>query len=203
MGWFTLVAVTFATQITCARIALVPVFAALALAYGLSVKAGAPNESLRWWALGVFIAASASDGIDGWIARKFNQKSDLGAFLDPLADKTLLLTGILVLSLVDWGKEGWSLPLWFALLAALRDIIIVGGLFILKRRGKKVVISPSWVGKICTVTQMFALGWVMLKVVPYSPAIPAAIASFFTVWSGVRYFRQGWGALRGGEAQAV
>ena len=95
---------------------MVPVYAVLALWYGQTVKAGQPDEALRWWALGVFVAAAGSDGIDGWVARHFNQISKFGAFIDPIADKALLLTGVVTLSLVDWGSPGWRLPLWFAAL---------------------------------------------------------------------------------------
>ena len=80
---------------------MVPVFAVLAVAYGRSVERGLPEELFRWWALGVFITAAASDGIDGWVARRFNQRSDFGAYIDPIADKFLLLTGVVTLSLVD------------------------------------------------------------------------------------------------------
>ena len=101
---------TLASKITIARILLVPVFAVLAVAYGRSVDAGNPDDSLRWWALAVFVTASATDGVDGWIARRFNQRSKFGAFIDPIADKSLLLTGVVTLSLVDWGSPGWRLP---------------------------------------------------------------------------------------------
>ena len=122
---------TFASKITIARICLVPVFAALAFYYGHTVKTGQPVESLRWWALGVFVFAAATDGVDGWIARRFNQCSKFGAFIDPIADKALLLTGVITLSLVDWGSPGWRLPLWFAAIVVLRDCIILGGIRIL------------------------------------------------------------------------
>lgn len=188
---------TFATKITITRILMVPVFAVLALAYGQSVKNGHANETLRWWALGVFIIAAASDGIDGWVARHFNQMSKLGAFLDPIADKALLLTGVITLSLVDWGADGWRLPAWFAVIVVLRDCIIIGGIRILWNHHREVRFAPHWSGKVCTVTQMFALGWVMLKVVPFPPAWPCLVAAFFTIWSTVAYIRQGIQILRG------
>lgn len=187
---------TFASKITVARILLVPVFAMLAVAYGNSVRLGQPDEPLRWWALAVFVTASATDGIDGWIARRFNQKSKFGAFIDPIADKSLLLTGVVTLSLVDWGSIGWRLPLWFAALVFLRDCVILGGIVILYSGHRKVRISPHWSGKICTVTQMFALGWVMLRVTWFPPFWPCVVAGVFTVWSTVAYVRQGIGILR-------
>lgn len=187
---------TFATQITVGRIVLVPVFATLAIFYALGVKAGAANESLRYWALGVFIAAAASDGLDGWIARHFNQRSDLGAYLDPIADKTLLLTAILVLSLFDWGPDGWNIPAWFAILVFVRDTVILVGVRWLQHVELPIKIQPHWSGKLCTISQMFALGWVMLKIVPFSPIYPCIVAAVFTIWSGIAYFITGWNHLQ-------
>jgi CDP-diacylglycerol--glycerol-3-phosphate 3-phosphatidyltransferase/cardiolipin synthase len=191
---------TFASKITITRILMVPVFAVLALAYGQSVKSGAPNEALRWWALGVFVTAAGSDGIDGWVARHFNQISKFGAFIDPIADKALLLTGVVTLSLVDWGVDGWRLPLWFAVIVLLRDCIIIGGIRILWNHRREVKFAPHWTGKVTTVAQMFALGWVMLKVTDIQPTWPCAVAAAFTLWSTVEYIRHGLRILRGPEA---
>jgi CDP-diacylglycerol--glycerol-3-phosphate 3-phosphatidyltransferase/cardiolipin synthase len=192
--------VTFASKITIARICLVPVYVALAFYYGHSVKSGQPDESLRWWALGVFVLAASSDGIDGWVARRFNQCSKFGAYIDPIADKALLLAGVITLSLVDWGAPGWRLPLWFAAIVVLRDGIILGGIKILYVNHREVKIVPHWTGKITTVAQMFAIGWVMLRVTEISPVYPCAVAAFFTIWSSIAYIRQGQRILRGREA---
>ena len=182
---------TFASKITLTRLLLVPVFAVFAIYYGNSIAAGKPVEWFRWTALGIFVTAAASDGIDGWVARRFNQRSKFGAFIDPTADKTLLLTGITVLAAVDWGPDGWSLPVWFSALVIVRDCIIVAGLAFLHFTQHKIVIHPHWSGKVCTVTQMFALGWVMLQVYLLDPIYPCLIAAVFTVWSAVAYIRQG------------
>jgi CDP-diacylglycerol--glycerol-3-phosphate 3-phosphatidyltransferase len=189
--------VTFASKITIARICLVPVFAVLAIRYGLTVAAGRPEETLRWWALGVFVFAASTDGVDGWVARRFNQCSKFGAFIDPIADKALLLTGVIVLALVPWGEGDWRLPIWFAAVFILRDCIILGGIRILWNHRREVKFAPHWSGKICTVTQMFALGWVMLRVTDLSPLYPCAVAAFFTIWSAIAYIRQGQEILRG------
>lgn len=190
---------TFASKITIGRICLVPVFVILAFWYGHTVENGARQEAVRWWALGVFITAAASDGVDGWIARRFNQCSKFGAFIDPIADKALLLTGVITLSFVDWGSPGWRLPLWFAAVVILRDCIILGGIKILYLKHRDVVIRPHWSGKICTVTQMFAIGWVMLRVTFFPPLIPCLVAAFFTIWSAFAYVRQGWSILQGSK----
>jgi CDP-diacylglycerol--glycerol-3-phosphate 3-phosphatidyltransferase len=188
---------TVACQITIGRMCLIPVFVALAYAYGHSLENGQADESLRWWALGVFVLAASLDGVDGWVARRFNQCSDLGAYLDPIADKALMLSGVLMLSLLDWGAHGWRLPWWFAVMVVLRDCIILGGIKILYEHHRKVKIIPHWTGKVCTVTQMFALGWVMLRVVAISPVYPCAVAGFFTIWSCFSYIQQGRLILRG------
>lgn len=181
---------TLASKISLMRLFLAPVFAALAVYYGETVKAGAPDERLRWCAVGVFIFASLTDAVDGFIARRFNQRSQFGAFIDPFADKTLLLTGIVFLTFVPWG-EGWHIPIWFTTLMIIRDIIIVGGICILHYFNSHVPIQPHWTGKVCTLTQMVLLGWVMLKIIPLDPIYPTVAAAVFTVWSGVEYFREG------------
>ncbi len=187
---------TFATKITVARLVLVPVFAAFAISYGMSVEAGDPKTAHRWIALAIFITAAASDGIDGWIARRFNQTSELGAFLDPLADKALVLSAIIILTIFAWGPLGWSIPLWFTALVILRDSIILAGIRYLNHTGKKVNIRPHWTGKICTFSLFFVLGWVMLQPVAVSPIFPCAAAAVFLVLSMVEYIRQGMGILK-------
>ncbi|MES2657006.1 MAG: CDP-diacylglycerol--glycerol-3-phosphate 3-phosphatidyltransferase [Verrucomicrobiota bacterium] len=191
---------TFASKITITRICLVPVFAALAICYGVTVAKSQPDESLRWWALGVFVLAASTDGVDGWVARRFNQCSKFGAFIDPIADKALLLTGVILLSFIDWGAPGWRLPLWFAAIVVLRDCIILGGIRILWNHRRDVKFAPHWTGKVCTVTQMFALGWVMLRVTYISPVYPCFIAAVFTIWSSIAYIRTGQQILRGQAA---
>ncbi|MDB4353917.1 CDP-diacylglycerol--glycerol-3-phosphate 3-phosphatidyltransferase [Akkermansiaceae bacterium] len=186
---------TYATAITLLRLLLVPVFCVLAIRYGDTVAHGSPHEPLRWWAVGVYIFAAATDGIDGWIARRFDQKSLMGAILDPLTDKALLLTGLITLTLVDWGQD-WHLPMWFLILVIIRDIEIIVGIWILYYINRRVPINPHWTGKVCTVTQMIALGWVMLKLFDLSPLYPTIIAAIFTIWSGIAYFQEGLRQLR-------
>ncbi|QTN33699.1 CDP-alcohol phosphatidyltransferase family protein [Akkermansiaceae bacterium] len=187
---------TFATKITILRMFLVPVFAVLAVAYGLSVGNGAPVEEYRLAALAVFIAAAASDGIDGWIARHFNQISELGAFLDPIADKALVFSAVIILTLLEWGPDGWGLPIWFCGIVVLRDVVILAGIRILYSAGKKVAIKPHWTGKACTFALFVVLAWVMLQVVDLPPAYPCLIASVFIILSMLEYIRQGIAILR-------
>ncbi len=194
---------TLASKITVGRLALVPVFAYYAIYYGHSNRDGHPDESLRWIALSIFIIASASDALDGWIARRFNQRSKFGAFMDPLADKFLLLTGIMALTVVDWGPPGWRLPAWFSTIVVARDCIIIFGLWYLHSRKFKIHFAPHWSGKFSTVTQMIAIGWVMLKLVPLSPIYPSILAGIFTLWSAIIYIRQGLAIIRDQSAARV
>ncbi|MFZ4717045.1 MAG: CDP-alcohol phosphatidyltransferase family protein, partial [Chthoniobacterales bacterium] len=93
---------TLPNQITIARILMIPVFVVLAIYYGKTVASGHPDEHLRMATIAVFLAAALSDGIDGWLARRFHLKSRLGAILDPIADKGLMLTAIITLSVTRW-----------------------------------------------------------------------------------------------------
>lgn len=181
---------TVATHITLTRLLLVPVFAVLAISYGESVASGEPAEAARWWAVGVFVTAAASDGLDGWIARRFNQRSRLGALLDPIADKSLVLTAVITLSAVEWG-DNWSLPVWFSVLVIARDIIILGGVAVLHFLNHQVHIDPHWSGKACTFLLMTTLAWVMLKFIPVSPVYPVSVTAAFVVISGYCYVREG------------
>jgi CDP-diacylglycerol--glycerol-3-phosphate 3-phosphatidyltransferase len=187
---------TLASKITLGRIFLVPVFAVYVARYGMSVAAGRPDEALRWTALGLFVFAAATDGVDGFIARRFNQKSKFGAFIDPLADKFLLITAIVFLSAFPWGADDWRIPPWFAGLVILRDTLIVIGIILVKRSAREVHYAPHWTGKVCTVTQMFAIGWVMLKIGHLPPVYPCLVAAVFTLWSAFHYYLEASRQLR-------
>jgi CDP-diacylglycerol--glycerol-3-phosphate 3-phosphatidyltransferase len=187
---------TLATKITVLRIFLVPVFATLAIAYSLGVDWVENLENLRWAALSVFTIAAISDGVDGWIARHYNQRSELGAFLDPIADKGLVFSALFVLTFFKWGDDGWLIPLWFTALVVFRDCMILIGIRILYSKKLKVKIEPHWSGKACTFSLFLVIGWVMLKVIPFSPIYPCILAAFFTLWSTFEYFRQGLAILR-------
>ena len=187
---------TPATVITLLRIALIPVFAWYAIRYGRSVDAGSPDETLRWLAVGTYTLASLLDGLDGWIARTFNQKSLTGAILDPLADKALLMTGLVTATFVNWGVD-WHLPVWFIILVIARDLEIIVGIWVLYFINRRVPIAPHWTGKICTVTQMIAMGWIMLKFTAIPLIFPTIVAAIFTLWSGYEYYMMGYRQLPG------
>src|SRR5882672_7593544 len=94
---------TTANKITVVRILMIPAFVTMAIYYGESIKRGDPLEWQRYVAIIIFILAAVSDGLDGYVARRYNQRSALGAYLDPIADKGLLLSGIITLSISNWS----------------------------------------------------------------------------------------------------
>ncbi len=182
---------TLANKITVTRILLIPVFVLFAVYYGRSVELGQPLEWQRIAAIAVFILASATDGVDGWVARKFGQRSKLGAVLDPIADKGLLLTAIITLSVSKWN---YAFPLWFPVLVIARDLVIVTGCGVVKYLNGHLEVHPSWWGKAATAAQMVAIAWVMLQL-PYF-IYPVYVAGFFTLVSGICYVFDGIGQVR-------
>jgi len=146
---------TTANKITIARILMIPLFVLMAIYYGRDKESWQ-----RWSAVALFVIAAASDGIDGYIARRYNQRSQLGVILDPLADKGLLLAGIITLTFSNWGYE---FPLWFPVLVIARDVIVVAGAMALQLLNGTVRVRPRWTGKVATVLQMIAIGLVMLQ----------------------------------------
>jgi len=175
-----------ANQITIARILLIPVFVLFCVYYGQGVEAGQPEEWQRWAAIITFLAASVSDGLDGWVARHWNQRSRLGTILDPIADKGLLLTAIITLSLSKWT---YAFPLWFPVLVIARDAVIVLGCGVLYHLDQKLELRVSWLGKTATAAQMITLAWVMLQL-PHS-LVSVYVAGFFTLASGAVYVSRG------------
>src|SRR5581483_8074103 len=151
---------TTANKITVTRILLIPLFVMMAIYYGKSVESKQPHAWQHIAAVAIFILAAASDGIDGYIARRYNQRSALGVVLDPIADKGLLLAAIITLSVSNWTYE---FPLWFPVLVITRDIVILGGTGILHFLIGKVQVRPSWMGKAATALQMVAIACVLLQ----------------------------------------
>jgi cardiolipin synthase len=185
---------TTANKITVIRILMIPAFVAMAIYYGESVKRGEPLEWQRFAAIIIFILAATSDGLDGYVARRYNQRSTLGVILDPIADKGLLLSGIITLSLTSWSEvepESGKFSVWFPVLVISRDAILLVGTLVLYLLNGKVQVKPHWTGKIATVLQMVAIGWVMLqlRIVPLFYVV--LIAGAFTLISGIIYVTDG------------
>src|SRR3981189_2437487 len=143
---------TTANKITVVRILMIPIFVTLAIYYGQSIQEGSPQDWQRFAAITVFLLAAVSDGLDGYVARRYNQRSSLGMILDPIADKGLLLSGIITLSISNWSKvdpEYGRFPAWFPVLVITRDAVILVGSGILHYFiGNKMRIKPSWTGKV-------------------------------------------------------
>jgi cardiolipin synthase len=128
---------TAANQLTITRMLLIPAFVILLL-YGY-----------RGWALVTFFAAALTDMLDGLIARWTGQKTTLGAWLDPMADKLLLVTMFVMLTLPDIGSAN-RLPLWFTVLVISRDVAIVVTVAVVNLAVGRRTFRPSIYGKIAT-----------------------------------------------------
>lgn len=175
---------TTANKVTIVRILLVPFFIVQVIYYN---RTGNP---VNWYcAICSFFAASIADGIDGYIARHFNQRSELGAILDPLADKLLLVSGIILLSMET--RYFVRIPIYLTATVISRDVILVIGMAIIHYTGTKFSVHPHITGKIATVLQMATVLWTLIKlnpaVLPYI-TIPAAV---FTGVSGLLYVIDG------------
>src|SRR2546423_10566761 len=170
---------TTANKITVARILMIPAFVTMAIYYGQSIQRGAALEWQRFTAIAIFLIAAVSDGLDGYIARRYKQRSALGAVLDPIADKGLLLSGIDTLSISNWSDidpDYGRFPAWFPVLVITRDAVILVGAGALHFLNGKVHVKPRWPGKVATVLQMAAVAWVMLPL-PFLPPLHIVIAA--------------------------
>lgn len=173
---------TTASKITLVRVLLIPV-----LMLAMYFSRGAAG-CWMWISLAIFIVASVTDYIDGQIARKCNQVSDFGKFLDPLADK--LLTISVMTMFCEWGR----FPAWALMLVLTREFAVTG--LRLSAIGKGKVIAAGWSGKVKTASTMFGLCAMM--VFPQNIVliwIVIAMIELTTVYSGIEYFIQNWDCL--------
>jgi CDP-diacylglycerol--glycerol-3-phosphate 3-phosphatidyltransferase len=198
---------TTANKITVLRILMIPAFVTMAIYYGESIQRHEPQEWMRFTAIIIFLVAAVSDGLDGYIARRYKQRSALGAILDPIADKGLLLSGIITLSISNWSEtdpDYGKFPIWFPVLVITRDaVILVGAIILHYFIGDKMKVKPSWTGKVATVCQMCAIAWVMLQLRFLPLTFVVIVAGVFTFVSGLIYVLQGIRQLQaGGHAHA-
>src|ERR1700719_5217075 len=185
---------TTANKITFVRIAMIPAFVLMAIYYGQSIQRGEPLEWQRFTAIAIFLVAAVSDGLDGYVARRYKQRSALGAILDPIADKGLLLSGIITLSISNWSQvdpDYGKFPAWFPVLVITRDVVILVGSAVLQLLIGKVTVKPNWTGKVATVCQMCAIAWVMLQLRFLPLLFVVIVAGIFTFISGVVYVMHG------------
>ncbi len=166
-----------ANKISIARIISIPFFIAAIVYSRLDI------------ALAFFIMAIISDGADGFIARTLKQKTKLGTILDPLADKLLLISAYICLSVVKSIPAGLRLPPYVPIIIISRDVIIVLGSIIVYVLRGDLNVSPSIVGKITTFFQMITIVSILVQF-KYS-YIVWSIAVFLTVISGIDYMVKG------------
>lgn len=173
---------TLASKITLVRVAFIP--AIMACMYA---SVGASGVWM-WASLAIFIIASITDFVDGYIARKYHQVSDFGKFLDPLADK-LLVIAVMVM-FCQWDV----FPAWALMIVLAREFAVTGLRLIAV--GKGVVIAAGWSGKVKTASTM--VGLCVLMAFPTEPIVAwivIAVVVVTTVYSGIDYFLQNWKCL--------
>ena len=173
---------TTASKITLARVAMIPAY--LVTMY----LSGGAAGMWMWISLGIFIIASLTDYVDGQIARKCNQVSDFGKFLDPLADKLLPIASMSMMC--QWGM----MPAWALMIVLTREFAVTGLRLVAVQNGT--VIAAGWSGKVKTASTMVGLCFVM--------AFPTAVwmvnavvwmIGVTTLYSGMEYFVQNWKCL--------
>lgn len=178
---------TTANKVTILRILLIPFFVVEVLYY---VKTA--NELHRLAALLCFAVASICDGVDGYIARRYNQKSELGAVLDPLADKLLLVSAVVLFSF-DHAPHFEQIPLWLTGTIIGRDILLLTGLVVIHLMVGRVKVRPRFIGKLATVLQMGVVLWILLQWhdvwlewAMIGAAVCTGVSGLLYVWDGVR-----------------
>ena len=156
-----------ANKLTVFRIILVPIMAIIPYLNLQGDFYGLPYT--YFWMELIFIVASITDKLDGYIARSRNQVTTFGKFLDPLADKILVLTAMVLL--VELGK----IPAWIPIIVLAREFLVSGYRLLAVEKGGKVIAASIW-GKLKTVTQMFALIFIMFDPNPFAECFRGTIS---------------------------
>ena len=173
---------TTATKITLVRVAMIPLYMVF-----MYLSGGAAGLWM-YLALAVFIIASITDFVDGYIARHYNQVSDFGKFLDPLADKLLTLAAMAMFC--EWG----TFPAWALMIVLTREFAVSGLRMSAGPKGKVIAAGKS--GKFKTASTMVGLCvWMAFPGVPLVGTIVMWLIVVTTVYSGVEYFIQNWNVL--------
>ena len=160
-----------ANKLTLLRVVMIPVFmAALYVEFPFHMIV----------ALTVFILASVTDFIDGYIARNFNQITDFGKFMDPLADKLLVTSAML------WFVEVGQMSAWVLLIVIAREFAVSGLRMVAAPKG--VVSAAGWSGKIKTASTMVCICLMLLPIPEILNTICVVVILVTTVWSGIEYF---------------
>ena len=173
---------TLASKITLVRVLLIPAY--LVTMYLSGGQAGL----WMYLSLAIFIVASLTDYVDGHIARKYNQVSDFGKFLDPLADKLLTIAAMTLFC--EWG----TFPAWALMIVLTREFAVTGLRLVAVGKGK--VIAAGWSGKVKTASTMIGLCFMMaFPSIVWLNWTVVAVVTLTTVYSGVEYFIQNWNCL--------
>lgn len=173
---------TTASKITLVRVAFIPLYMVF-----MYLSGGQPGAWL-WAAFGLFVLASLTDYLDGYIARKYHQVSDFGKFLDPLADKLLTIAAMVMFC--EWGQ----IPAWALMIILTREFAVTG--LRLVAVGKGTVIAAGWSGKVKTASSMIGLCVMMVfPSISWLCWLVTGIIVVTTVYSGVEYFIKNWQCL--------
>ena len=175
---------TIASKITIVRVAMIPFY--MVTMYLSGGQAG----PWMWISLAIFIVASLTDFADGYIARHYNQTTDFGKFLDPLADKLLTIAAMCVFC--QWG----SFPAWALMIVLTREFAVTGLRLVAVQKGN--VIAAGWSGKVKTASTMVGLCAMMtIPGVFWLDVLVITVIVVTTVYSGVEYFVKNWNCLWG------
>lgn len=173
---------TTASKITLVRVAMIPIY--MATMY----LSGGKGGMWMYISLAIFIVASLTDFVDGYIARHYNQTTDFGKFLDPLADKLLTIAAMALYC--EWGM----FPAWALMLVLTREFAVTGLRLIAVQKGN--VIAAGWSGKVKTASTM--VGLCAMMVFPQAAALRwgvIAVIVLTTLYSGIEYFVKNWSCL--------
>ena len=160
-----------ANKLTILRVIMIPVFLLV-----LYLRVPGAN----YWALAIFVLASLTDTLDGYIARHYNQITDFGKFMDPLADKCLVTAALL------WFVEIGQMPGWALLVVIIREFGVSGLRMVAADKGR--VIAAGWSGKVKTASTMVCIVLMLLPIAPWVNSICVAVIVLTTIYSGVEYF---------------
>lgn len=191
--------ITLATRITILRILGIPLFILILIYYKISLAEGEPVEWYRHLALGLFVLIAVTDALDGYLARVRDEESRLGAILDPLADKALLLSAIILLTRPSLEVLQPQFPIAFTLLIISRDVVLLSGSYIVHSVVGHIEVRPRIAGKVATFLQMAAIIAALIPLTPVFMWIVWAAAAF-TLFSWLQYIFDGVRQLERHEA---
>jgi CDP-diacylglycerol--glycerol-3-phosphate 3-phosphatidyltransferase len=186
------VPLTLANRITILRILAIPFFILLLLYYSNGYAHSRGPVLLRWCATGIFLGIFLLDAVDGYVARARREITSLGTILDPLADKAVLLSALILLSMpASAGAFQPHLPAWFVVVAISRDAILVTGAAIIQSIMGTVLVRPRVTGKIATFFQGTVVVWSLAGLVAAPFPWILCTTAFFTLVSAVQYIFDG------------